>query len=152
MKRLVLPAVALAGVTAFAAAASAAPTAAPSNEAKAVHTVRWKAVELQSRNVGGHDFAGADRLRSVRTGEIVGYDSFTGRYFPRTNSARIDLAASVKGGILVGRVTGEFSSNHAVLRGPVLKGTGRFLGADGRIVVRLVGTEGRARYTIRYTT
>ena len=153
MKRLVLSAVALAGVAAFAGAASAAPTAAPSTEAKgAVHTLRWKAVELQSRNVGGHAFAGADRLRSVRTGEVVGYDSFTGRYFPRTNSARIALAASVKGGILVGRVRGEFSSNPVVLRGPVLKGTGRFQGADGLMVVRLVGDEGRARYTIRYTT
>jgi hypothetical protein len=152
MKRLVLAAVALTGLTAFAGAASAAPTEAPGVEAKAVHTLRWKGVEIASHRVGGHYFAGADRLRSMRTGEIVGYDSFTGRYLPRTNSARIDLAASVKGGILVGRVIGEFSSNPIVFRGPVLKGTGRFQGADGQMVIRLVGTEGRARYTIRYTT
>jgi len=152
MKRLVLTAVALAGITGFAGAASAAPTEAPGIEAKAVHTLRWKGVELQSREVGERDFAGADRLRSVRTGEIVGYDSFTGRYFPRTNSSRIDLAASVKGGILIGRVIGEFSSDPVVFTGPVLKGTGRFQGAEGHMVVRLVGDEGRARYTIRYTT
>ena len=151
MKRLVLAAVALTGLTAFAGAASAAPTEAPGVEAKAVHTLRWKLAEIASHNVGGHDFAGADRIRSARTGEIVGYDSFTGRYFPRTNSARIDLAASVKGGILVGRVRGEFSSNDAVFRGRVLKGTGRFQGAEGTMVVTLVGNEGRALVTIRYT-
>ena len=152
MKRLVLAAVALAGVTGFAGAASAAPAEAPVSEARgAAHTLKWKLAELASHNLGGRDFAGADRIRSVRTGEIVGYDSITGRYFPRTNSARIDVAASVKGGILVGRVRGEFSSNDAVFRGRVLKGTGKFQGAEGTIVVRLVGNEGRALVTIRYT-
>ena len=151
MKRLVLAAVALAGVTTFAGAASAAPTETPVAEAKAVHTLKWKLGEIASHNVGGRDFAGADRIRSVRTGEVVGFDSITGRYFPRTNSARIDVAASVKGGILVGRVSGEFSSNNAVFTGRVLKGTGKFKGAEGTIVVRLVGDEGRARVTIRYT-
>ena len=72
MKRLVLAAAALAGITGFAGAASAAPTEASGVEAKAVHTLRWKGVEIASHNVGGHDFAGADRLRSVKTGEIVG--------------------------------------------------------------------------------
>jgi hypothetical protein len=150
MKKLVLAAVALAGVTAF-TGASAAPAAAPETDARAAHTVKWRLTEIASHNIGTTRFAGADRIRSVRTGETVGYSSYTGKVYPATNSARLDVAAAVAGGILVGRLRGTFDTGDEVFRGRVLKGTGKFQGAEGTIVGRPVGEMGRILITVRYT-
>jgi hypothetical protein len=133
--------------------ATAAPAAAPvADDAKAAHTLRWRLTETAGHDVGKSSFVGTDRVRSVRTGNIVGYDSISGRYFSRTNSARIQAAWSVKGGIVVGQVRGKFDSNHAVFRGHILKGTGKFNGAQGTIVVKLRGREGRALVRIEYVS
>jgi hypothetical protein len=151
MRKLVLAAAALAGVTAL-TGASAAPAAAPGVDSREAHTLRWRLTEVASHDVGRTAFVGTDRIRSVRTGEVVGYSSYRGRFFPADNSARLDVAASVKGGILVGRLRGTFDTDGEVFRGPVLKGTGKFQGAEGTIVGRPVGETGRILITVRYTT
>jgi hypothetical protein len=148
MKKVVLAAVVLAAVTAF-TGASAAPAAAPSDEARAGHTLRWKLKEIASHQLGRH-FVGADTIRSVRTGDIVGYDSITGKFFPRTSKARIDVAASLRGGILVARVRADFDSGDDVFRGPVLKGTGKFQGAEGTISAKPIGDGSRTLITVHY--
>jgi len=153
MKKLVLAAVALAGVAAF-TGASAAPAAAPrvasGSEDRVVHILRWKLTEIASHNAGRHGFVTADRIRSVRTGKIIGYDSVSGTFDPWTARARIDVAASLKGGILVARVHADFDSGDEVFRGPVLKGTGKFLGAKGKIWARPIGDGTRTRVKVRY--
>ena len=150
MKKLVFAAVALAGVTAF-TGASAAPAAAPVAEpAKAMHTLKWRLTEIASHNVGRHGFTTADRIRSVRSGEIVGYDSVSGKFFPRTSKARIDVAASLRGGVLIARVHADFDSGNTVFHGPVLKGTGRFLGAEGTIAAKPIGDGTRTLVIVHY--
>ena len=149
MKKAVLASVALAGVMAFTGAA-AAPAAAPAaDEAKAAHKLRWTLIETGSHDVGRSSFVGTDKIRSTRTGEIVGFDSISGRFFQRTNSARIQVAWSVKGGILVGVVRGTFDSNPVVFRGHILKGTGKFLGAEGSIVAKSRGSGDGERVLVR---
>jgi hypothetical protein len=150
MKKTALAAVALASVAAL-TSASAAPAAAPVAQTKAAHTLKWKLHETASHDVGKHGFVGADTIRSIKTGKIVGYDSTTGTYFPATNSARIQVAFSVQGGILVGQVHGAFTSNDVVFHGRVLKGTGKFQGAQGTIAARPGGSQdGTTFITIHY--
>ncbi len=168
MKKLVLAAIALASVTALlgASAAPAAPAAAPAAapgsapaaapgsapapDDRVVYILRWRLTEIASHNVGRNGFVTADRIRSLRTGKIVGYDSVSGKFDPQTGRARIDVAASLKGGILIARVHANFQSGDEVFHGPVLKGTGRFLGAEGTITARPIGDGTRTRVKVRY--
>ena len=121
-----------------------------SGRGEGAQTLKWKLNEIASHEVGRHGFVTADRIRSVRTGKIVGYDSVSGEFDPATNKVVIDVAFSVRGGILVARVRADFDSDEAVFRGPVLKGTGRFAGAEGTIAAKPVGDGGRTLVTIGY--
>jgi len=150
MRTLLLAAAAVAAVTAL-TGASAAPAAAPGADSREAHTLRWRLTEVASHDVGRTGFVGTDRIRSVRTGEVLGYSSYRGRFFPADNSARLDVAASVRGGVLVGRLRGVFDADGEVFRGAVLKGTGKFRGAEGTIVGRPVGESGRILITVHYT-
>jgi hypothetical protein len=144
-------AAALAGVTAF-TGASVAPAATPSSGVKAAHTIRWMLTETASHNVGKNGFVGTDAIHSIPAGNIVGYDSTTGVFFPSTNAARIQVAASVRGGILVGQVHGRFTSNDVVFHGKILRGTGKFAGAKGTITAKPRGRQGqRTLVVIHYT-
>jgi hypothetical protein len=151
MKKAAVAAAALVGITAF-SGASVAPAATPSPAGKATHTIRWMLTETASHNLPKNSFVGTDVIRSVRTGKVVGYDSTTGVFFPTTNGARIQFAASVKGGILVGQVHGRFTSNDVVLHGKILRGTGKFAGATGTITAQPRGNNGqRTLVVIHYT-
>ena len=147
MKKSVVAAVALAGATAF-TGASAAPATAPATEAQAAHTLRWRLTETASHNLGKNAFVGTDVIRSARTGNIVGYDSTTGKFFPEMNSARIQVAASVKGGILVAAVHGTFTSNDVVFHGRILRGTGKFAGAEGTVTATPTNTANGERVLV----
>jgi hypothetical protein len=133
MKKYALAAAALAGVTAF-TGASAAPATAPVAEDKAVTVLRWRLIENASHQLGENAFAGSDTIRSVRTGKIVGYDSYTARFFPQTNKARFHVAAAVRGGILVAALHGTPTQD--VFNGRVIRGTGKFAGAEGTVVAK----------------
>ncbi len=149
MKKTALAAVALATVAAL-SGASAAPAAAPVAQAKAAHTLKWKLTETASHEVGNNRAVGADTIRSVRTGKIVGYDSTTAIFFDQSNSARIQVAFAVKGGILVGQVHGAFTSNDVVFHGRILRGTGKFQGAHGTITAQSIGGGNRILVIIHY--
>jgi hypothetical protein len=150
MKKAAVAAAALAGVTAF-TGASVAPAATPSPGVKAAHTLRWMLTETGSHNVAKNGFVGTDVIRSVRTGKIVGYDSTTGVFFPKTHAARIQVAAAVNRGILVGQVHGRFTSNDVVLHGKILRGTGKFAGATGTVTAQPRGGGQRTLLVIHYT-
>jgi hypothetical protein len=151
MKKAAVAAAALVGITAF-SGASVAPAATPSPAGKATHTIRWMATETASHSLPKNSFVGSDVIRSVRTGKVVGYDCVTGVFFPTTNGARIQFAASVKGGILVGQVHGRFTSNNVVLHGRILRGTGKFAGATGTVTAQPRGSNGqRTLLVIHYT-
>jgi hypothetical protein len=148
MKKAAVAAVALTGVSVLTGAA-VAPAATHTSGVKAAHTLKWRLTETASHNVGKNGFVGTDVIRSIRTGKIVGYDSTTGVYHPRTNAARIQVAASVKGGILVGQVHGRFTPD-VVFHGRILKGTGKFAGAQGTITAQPVGDGTKTLVTIHY--
>jgi len=150
MKKAAVAAAALVGVTAF-TGASVAPAATPSSAGKATHTIRWMATETASHSLPKNSFVGTDVIRSVRTGKVVGYDCVTGVFFPTTNGARIQFAASVKGGILVGQVHGRFTSNDVVLHGRILRGTGKFAGATGTVTAQPRGGGEKTLLVIHYT-
>jgi hypothetical protein len=151
MKKAAVAAAALVGVTAF-TGASVAPAATPSPGVKAAHTIRWMLTETASHNVAKNGFVGTDVIRSVRTGKIVGYDSTTGVFFPKTQGARIQVAASVHHGILVGQVHGRFTSNDVVLHGKILRGTGKFAGAKGTITAQPRGANGQKTLVVIHYT
>jgi hypothetical protein len=151
MKKAAVAAAALVGVTAF-TGASVAPAATPSPAVKAAHTLRWMLTETASHNVAKNGFVGTDVIRSIRTGKIVGYDSTTGVFFPKTHAARIQVAASVNRGILVGQVHGRFTSNDVVFHGRILRGTGKFAGAEGTITAQPRGSNGQRTLVILHFT
>lgn len=146
MKKYALAAAALAGVTAF-TGASAAPATAPVAEDKAATVLRWRLIEKASHQLGQNTFSGIDTIRSVRTGNIVGHDSYTARFFPRTNRVRLQVAAAVKGGILVAAVHGTPTQD--VFQGRVIRGTGKFSGAEGTVIARPEGQRNTVLVTIR---
>ena len=152
MKKSVVAALALASAATFSGASVAAPATAPNAQGKAVHTLRWKLNETASHNVGRNNFVGSDTIRSRRTGEIIGYDSTTGSFFPKTSMVRLQVAASVKGGILVGRLSADFSTvaDVVVFEGPILKGTGKFKGVEGTITAKSSNGGKKTFVTIRY--
>ncbi|MBA2560501.1 MAG: hypothetical protein H0V07_11575 [Propionibacteriales bacterium] len=150
MKKTAVAAVALASVTALTGASAAPATAPGATQAATAHTLKWKLIETASHRVGTHGFVGTDKIRSRRTGNVVGYDSFTGTFSRRTQSAKIQFAASVKGGILIGQVRADFDSKQSVFHGRVLKGTGKFAGAQGTIVAKPIGDGSNTSVTITY--
>ena len=151
MKKSVLAAFALASATAF-TGASAAPATVPAAESQAAHTLRWRLTETASHELVMNAVVGSDVIRSARTGELVGYDSTTLKFYPQTNSARVQVAAAVKGGILVYGVHGRFTSNDVVFHGRVLRGTGKFAGAQGTVAATPSADGKKVFVVIHYAT
>ena len=105
--------------------------------------------ETGSHQVGPREASvGTDKARSARTGGVVGFDSFTTRRFHATGTVLIQVAFALKGGIIVGRV--KSVSGQPRFEGPILKGTGKYVGVDGTITGRF-GERGRTTVTLRYT-
>jgi hypothetical protein len=151
MKKYALAGAALAGVTAF-TGASAAPATAPVAELQAAQTLSWRLNESAHHSVGNNSIVGTDVIRSARTREIIGYDSFTLKFYPKTHVGRIQFAASVKGGILVAVVHGRFTSDHVVLHGRILRGTDTFTGAEGTVTATPIGDGSKTQVVIHYTS
>ena len=150
MKKSAIAVAALVGLTTLTAATSA-PAAAPadSSAAQATHTRRFVLHETASHNVGKRAFVGTDNARSPRTHKIVGYDSTTGHFDPKTTVVTVQVALALKGGIIVGRVKGVFETSPVILHGPITKGSGKYVGIKGDITARL--TDSRKTFvTLRY--
>ena len=142
MKKSAATAAALVATTVLSGAAVMPGSA---TEDRAMHTKRLVLHEIASHEVGRYAFAGADTARSRSTHEVVGYDSYTGKFYPATNKVVIDVAFALKGGVIVGRVS--LSETEERFHGRILKGTGRYNGIEGTIT----GREGRNVYlTMHY--
>jgi hypothetical protein len=151
MKRSVIAATALVGIATI-VGASSAPAVAPaeSSVAPTMHTRNLVLHENKSHNFGPNSFGGTDIARSARSHKIVGFDSFTGHFNGATSEVTIQVALSLKGGIIVGRVKGVFQQDGPpVLRGPITKGSGKYAGVDGRITARLTNSP-RTFLTLKY--
>lgn len=150
MKKYVLAAAALAVVTAFTGASAPATTLVA--DMQAAHTLKWRLTETAFHMAGPNAGTGTDVIRSARTGKIVGYDSTTFRFFPKRSLARVQFAAAVKGGILVGTAHGRFTSDDVVFHGRVIRGTGKFAGAEGTVTATPIGDGTKTYVVIHYQT
>ena len=116
-------------------------------EDRSPHTKRFVLHETAGHDVGNRSFAGTDKIRSRHSHEVLGFDSFTGKFYPRTNKVVLDVAFALKGGIIVGRVSFHGSDPH--FDGPILKGTSNYKGIGGTIEGRL--TDSRKTFvTLHY--
>ncbi len=146
-------AVAMVGTTGLAGAASVSgaaegPSSTVTAQTQGTQTKRLVVRELSSRGLSRFTFAGAEKVRSRASGEVVGYDTFTGKFFPRQDKAVVRVALGLRNGIIVGRVV--LRGNDSEFEGRILKGFGKYRGIDGTITGRT--TNGlRTFVTLRYT-
>ena len=145
MKQPALVAAGLVTVTAMSGAAAQVGLATADSAAPA-QTKRYVLKEVVAKNLGRTTFAGSDRIKSKATGEVVGYDSFTGKFYPKKNKVVVNVGIALKGGIIVGRVAAQGDSN--TFSGPILKGSGKFTGIDGTITGR--DNQGTTVVVLRY--
>lgn len=132
----------LGGATVLAGSAQAQQS---TNAAQTMHTRHVILHEMASHDLGKFTFSGTDKVRS-RSGRVIGFDTFTGRFHPRAGKAVLWAAFALRDGILNARVT--FTGDGQDFHGRITGGTGKFLGARGTID----GTSGKVtRATLRYT-
>jgi hypothetical protein len=81
---------------------------------------------------GKRTFAGAGVDRHA--GRIIGYDNFTGHFYPKQDRSDIWVSFALKNGTISAVV--HFESTDTVSRGRVLNGTGKYRGARGTITAR----------------
>jgi hypothetical protein len=152
-KRAVVGAVAVLATTAGVAGAGAR-NASGAEEAADWRTTRFVSQTLAEKQLGSTGFVGTDEVR--KRGEVIGYNSLTGRYFPARNRIVVRVGIALKGGVIMGRVAAEDvqEDEAIVFRGPILGGSGRYDGIRGRIVARIPAgdTDGRAHVTLRWRT
>ena len=129
MKKSVVAAAAMVGVSALTGSAvlpGSATTAAPE-----MRTKRLVLTQSEERNLGRTAFVGSDTVRSESSGEIVGYDAITGKFYPKQEKFVVQLALALKGGIIVGRVSAKGEVRE--FDGRILKGSGKYKGIEGTI-------------------
>jgi hypothetical protein len=131
MRRIAVAAAALTAAGALTGAAALPGAVASGSEAPEakLQTLRLSLHETASRGVGNYTFAGTDVDR--HGGDVVGFDSYTGRFYPKQNKVVIQVAFALSNGIIVGRVSAQGDSNQ--YQGLVTKGTGKYLGVRGTI-------------------
>ena len=114
-----------------------------------MHTKRLVVREVESQSLGDRTFTGTDRIRSRWSGKVVGYDSYTGKFYQRQEKVVLDMANALKGGIIVTRVTiDDFDSNR--FDGRILKGTGKYAGIEGTLEGRTSNDPDKMYVTLRY--
>lgn len=150
MKRAAAAAAAMfVGLTALTGAAATTGSA-TAVDAKEQHSKKLVLRELASQDLSRRTFAGADKVKSAASGELVGYDSYTGKYYPRKQKAVLQVALALKGGIIVARVSATFTSDSPPpINGRILKGTGKYKGIDGTVSGRLTESD-RVPITLNY--
>jgi hypothetical protein len=147
MKKIAAAAVALAavaGLSSASASTSSSSTAAPE---RTTYTKKFVLTEIASRNLGQYEFAGSDRVMSRATHKVVGFDSFTGVFNPRTNTVRVWVGIALSGGIIDGRVMFRNDDRFA---GPITGGNGKYHDIRGTITGRSGGGN-RTFVTLHYT-
>jgi hypothetical protein len=88
--------------------------------------------DIASHELGRNTFAGAGVDRHA--GQIIGYDSFTGHFYPKRNQADIWVSFALKNGTISAII--HFKLADTVSRGRVHNGTGKYRGARGTVTAR----------------
>lgn len=145
IKKYAAAALLLAAVPAVAGAAATQETA--TAVASTTHTARLLLHVTAGHEFGKRDFAGTERVRSVATGKVVGFDSFSGHAL--SDRVVFQTAFAFRGGLLLTRV--HTVSGTPKYAGHVIGGTGAYAGATGTVSGRAVNRED-TRLTIRYSS
>lgn len=152
-RKLAAIAATIIGLTTVGGTAAVSQSSASSQESD-WHVSRFVTKTIRENDIGSRRFVGADVVR--KHGEVVGYNSYTGRFFPRQERIVVRLGLALRGGVILGRVNAAFAApgEPVVFRGPILGGSGRYVGIEGRIVATIPAgdTQGRARVTLRWRT
>lgn len=114
------------------------------------HVTRLVSVRIEGHKVGNNHSAGVDRLLSLATHKVVGYESFASHFNPKTDQLRFWLADALEGGIIVSSFNLNTEKTGNTFTGRITHGTGRYRGIHGTIHVRN-SDSGRTVYTLRYT-
>jgi hypothetical protein len=151
MKKLATTAVAAAVMlTGLAGASTSSEATGPPAPAHSQHVKRLLSHNIEAHDLGDHHPAGVDRLRSLATHKIAGYESFSGVSNPKTHQLRFWLAAALRGGVIVSYFNLNTETTGNRFSGRITRGTGRYHGIEGTIHVRN-SESGRTVYTLRYT-
>jgi hypothetical protein len=128
MKKLVLTA-----VSGLAASALTAALVVPASGDTKVHTKRLVSRDIRSHSLGARTFAGTAVDRHA--GHIVGYDSFTGHFYPKQDRGDIWDSLALKNGT-ISLVVHFRGSGPSVYSGRILNGTGKYKGIVGTVTAR----------------
>lgn len=134
----------LAGSTGASAVSDVSGTTAPE---RTLHVKRLVIHEIASHSPAPNQFLGADRLRSLATHKVAGYDNFAGVYNPKTDRLRFWLSISLKGGLIDSVFSVRPSPQD--FTGRITHGSGKYRGVEGTIKVRNTDT-GPNVYILRY--
>jgi hypothetical protein len=128
MKKLVLIA-----ATGLAATALTAAVVVPAAGEAQVHTKQFVSRNIDGHSLGANTFAAAAVDRHA--GHIIGYDSYTGHFYPKQNRGVIWDSFALKNGTI--SVVVHFNgSSPTVFTGRILNGTGKYKGIDGTVTAR----------------
>ena len=116
----------------------------------------WHVKHFVSKSIRETDtktgFVGTEVARSH--GKVIGYDSLSGRFFPKRNRVVIRVGVALRGGVIMGRLSADAPAEDEDIRftGPILGGAGFYHGISGRItaVVHANDPEDRAFVTLRW--
>jgi len=128
MKKLALTAVA--GLVAAALTGASAVSAVGDTK---MHTKRLVSHTIAQHSLGDKTFAGTAVDRHA--GNIVGYDTFTGHFYPKQNRGKIWDAIALRNGI-ISLVVHFNGTNPNVYTGRIISGTGKYKGIDGTVTAR----------------
>jgi hypothetical protein len=125
--------------------ATATVTSAHEEHHGGTRTLHFVDTAIRQSQTGETTFGGAGVDKAK--GKVIGYSAVTAKVNPKTQTARVQVAVALKGGVLV---LGLTQGDDPHLHGRVLTGTGRFRGATGTFT----GTQTsdiRTVVTVRYT-
>jgi hypothetical protein len=134
VNRLTLTTVAATAATALAGGAvmPAAGSGGAATAQQLTHTTRLVSLDIESHGLSAHTFAGAAVDRHA--GHIVGYDTFTGHFYPRQGRADIWATYALRDGAI--SVVVHTQSPGSVFGGRILNGTGKYSGVRGTVAAR----------------
>ena len=131
----------------LAATALTASQAVPAVGDVTVHTKRFVSRDIASHSLGEHTFAGAAVDRHA--GHVIGYDSFTGHFYPKQDRATVWATFALKNGSIA--VVIHVNTGSSTSSGRILNGTGKYKGIDGTVTARTAPNNGEKTFiTLSY--
>ena len=138
---------ALTGVAGLIATALTGASAVSAVGDEKIHTKRFVSRDIASHSLGPRTFAGAAVDRHA--GHVIGYDSFTGHFYPKQDRATIWGSFALKNGSIA--VVVHVNTNILTSSGRILHGTGKYKGIDGTVTARTAPNNGEKTFiTLNY--